>query len=188
MYQILTGKDFRKAVKAIPLKSAILYYSSKERDYCVWEISDEDFKRLNKYIDRYDYFERGDKPKFWNDSWGWWRWNSGSNIDCDPVNVFNINGNKIKCHYNQALLEEHIWIETEDFKEVNDTGVISEEAKENIRKTATKEYFSKGYTHFLKYCIEQYGASTEKNVCAIAVETAKLNKMSLAELFALTLK
>lgn len=184
MYQILTGKNFERAVKAIPLKSAVCGYISSIKDYCVWEISEEDYKRLDSYYDEYDYFEEGQKPKIWKSEWGWWRWCSGSNINGDPVHDFIVKGNTVKLHYSDDTLLDFIKDSLEDFKSEN--GVMSKELKEKLVKEATEEFFAREYIDFLDYCINQYGASTAKNVCAISVESAKLNNMTMAEFWKMT--
>lgn len=184
MYQILTGKDFKKAVKAIPLDSAICGYISKDKDYCVWELSNEDYKKLDSYYDEYDYFEEGLNPNIWDKEWGWWRWCSGSNINEDPVHDFIVKGNKVKLHYYTFNLLDFIKDSLEDFKEEN--GNPSKELKEKLTYEATQEFFAREYKDFLDYCISQYGASTEKNVCAISVESAKLNNVTMAEFWKMT--
>ena len=39
------------------------------------------------------------------------------------------------------------------------------------------------YKDLLEYFCEELGASTEKNVCALAVDLAKYNGLTLSELF-----
>ena len=102
MYEILTGKEFKEAVKQIPIKSAICKYSKGK--YEIWEVSDEDFNELDSYIDKYDYFEEGQNPKIWKDEWGWWRWNSGSNIQSNETTYMEINNKKIFAQSQQSVL------------------------------------------------------------------------------------
>lgn len=185
MYQILTGKEFKEAVKDIPL-NAECKYISVDKDYCVWELSDEDFNLLDSYYDEYDYFEEGQNPNIWKKEWGWWRWCNGSNINTDPICNFIVNGNSIKLHYSENCLIDFIKENIEDFK--NENGVLTKEVKNKLTEEAKVEFFSKEYENFLSYCSDQYGASTEKNVCAISVESAKLNNMDLAEFWKITVK
>ena len=67
-------------------------------------------------------------------------------------------------------------------------GVLSNEEKSQAIKELIQRFFDSkcNYNNFLEYCIDQYHVSTEKNICAISVECAKLNKMSLAEFWNLT--
>ena len=106
MYEILTGKEFKEAVKQIPIKSAICKYSKEK--YEIWEVSDEDFNELDSYIDKYDYFEEGQNPKVWKDEWGWWRWSSGSNIQSDYTCFMEINGRLMKMYFNSYCYDEYI--------------------------------------------------------------------------------
>ena len=41
-YEANQNEEVKKAVKAIPLNSAVCGYVSNDKDYCVWEISDDD--------------------------------------------------------------------------------------------------------------------------------------------------
>ena len=106
MYEILTGKEFKKAVKQIPIKSAICKYSKGK--YEIWEISDEDFNELDSYIDKYDYFEEGQNPKVWKDEWGWWRWSSGSNIQSNETAYMKINNKNILMYFNPYCYDNYI--------------------------------------------------------------------------------
>lgn len=189
MYQILTDNNFSKAVKEIPLKSAICRYQRKieneyDTPYEIWEISDEDFTILDSYKDAYDYFEEGENPEIWKEEWGWWRWHSGSNINAHSVEDFKIKGNILKLYYDESDLQIFVDESLEDFKEQH--GTLTCEAKEAVEREATQEYFNFEFANFFDYCLDMWGASTVKNLSAISVENAKLNNMTLADFWSLT--
>ena len=184
MYEILTGKEFKEAVKQIPIKSAICKYSKEK--YEIWEVSDEDFNELDSYIDKYDYFEEGQNPKVWKDEWGWWRWSSGSNIQSDYTCFMEINGRLMKMYFNSYCYDEYI---SDGLNELSiRKSILTEEELCEAKNELTQRFFYNkcNYKNFLEYCNDQYHVSTEKNICAISVECAKLNKMSLAEFWNLT--
>ena len=184
MYEILTGKEFKEAVKQIPIKSAICKYSKGK--YEIWEISDEDFNELDSYIDKYDYFEEGQNPKVWKDEWGWWRWSDGSNIQSNDTTYMEINNKKVLMYFNPYCYDNYI---EDGLNELSiRKGILSNEEKSQAIKELIQRFFDSkcNYNNFLEYCIDQYHVSTEKNICAISVECAKLNKMSLAEFWNLT--
>ena len=184
MYEILTGKEFKEAVKQIPIKNAICKYSKGK--YEIWEVSDEDFNELDSYIDKYDYFEEGQNPKVWKDEWGWWRWSSGSNIQSNDTTYMKINNKKMLMYFNPYCYDNYIEDGLNELSIRN--GVLSNEEKTQAMKELIGRFFDNkcNYRSFLEYCSDQYHASTEKNICAISVECAKLNKMSLAEFWNLT--
>ena len=184
MYEILTGKEFKEAVKQIPIKSAICKYSKGK--YEIWEVSDEDFNELDSYIDKYDYFEEGQNPKVWKDEWGWWRWSSGSNIQSNETAYMKINNKNILMYFNPYCYDNYI---EDGLNELSiRKGILSNEEKSQAIKELIRRFFDSkcNYKNFLEYCIDQYHVSTEKNICAISVECAKLNKMSLSEFWNLT--
>jgi hypothetical protein len=57
-------------------------------------------------------------------------------------------------------------------------------AWDGVYRENHKDYFrDRKYPTLLCYFCDEIGASTEKNVCAIAVDLAALNNMTMAELF-----
>jgi ribosomal protein S25 len=86
----------------------------------------------------------------------WWRSAEGSNMGKADV-LYIINGKEIK-----AWDGAH----REDFDEEEE------------------ELFEREYSRLTEYFCDEVGASLEKNVCALAVDLAKQNRMTMAELFA----
>ena len=46
------------------------------------------------------------------------------------------------------------------------------------------DWMNRKYDSLLSYYCEEHGVSTEKNVCALSVDLAKINNMKMSELFA----
>ncbi len=96
----------------------------------------------------------------WKLEWGWWRYADGCNIEHYPTHVFIVNEKNMLGWYDEELLDEYIDV---DFSE--------------------EEYFSIKYKSLSDYLCRVIGVSTERNVCAVAVGLAKLNEITLAEIF-----
>lgn len=111
----------------------------------VWEVGDEDFKRLCD-VDEDD----------WKKDWGWWRSAEGSNM-CNPLENFIIKGQEIIAWDGTGRLE-------------------AEEEGEDW-------WYKREYSCLLEYFCEELGASQPRNVCALAVDLARINNMKMSELF-----
>lgn len=155
MKEIL-GANLDKAFVELGIEAKKTYQAKKlhhdfQEEYQVWELSDEDFTRLDNVSN-----------DEWNDDWGWWRWSNGSNLG-SVGQRYNING-----HYIVA------WdgCRREDNEEENKT------LPPDGRWTMPRKY-----SHLTEYFCEEIGASTEKNVTALAIDLARQNGIKLCELF-----
>lgn len=99
----------------------------------------------------------------WKDEWGWWRSADGSNVR-NPLSRFNINKHYIKA-----------W----------DGGERLDELKEVNGNTSHPDYCyqDRKYKDLLEYFCDEIGASQPRNVCALAVDLARINNIKLSELF-----
>lgn len=90
-----------------------------------------------------------------------------------------INGENIFAYYDSNNLDQFI----ENFLE--DDYIAEFESKEKAQEQLVEDYFNEEcvYPSFTDYCCNQWGASMERNVCAIAVEIARLNHITMGELF-----
>ena len=84
------------------------------------------------------------------------------------------NHTKIKTEAIQDEYDLDEFIESE--KEIREDEQISDEE-------LTKEFLSTEYYDLTDYLSQMFGASTEKNVCAISIGLAKLNSITLGKLF-----
>lgn len=100
------------------------------------------------------------EEKDWKDEWGWWRSSDGSN-----------QGN-VERRYN---IHNHYIIAWDG---------ADREDLESMDLDPDDRYFrERKYADLLAYFSEEIGASQPRNVCALAVDLAAQNKMTMAELF-----
>lgn len=98
----------------------------------------------------------------WKDDYGWFRYSEGSNMGV--VNRrYNINN-----HYINA------WDGNERVKQEEENKTLPVDD----RWTEPRKY-----SNLLSYFCEEIGASTEKNVTALAIDLAEQNGLKLSELF-----
>jgi hypothetical protein len=90
-----------------------------------------------------------------------------------------VNNKDMLAYYDEERMDQFI----EDFLEPEYVADFKNE--DTACKQLAKDYFNEEcvYSDFVDYCCEQIGASTERNVCAVAMSLAKLNNMTLGELF-----
>lgn len=128
--------------------------------YEVYEISQNDMKRLEEVVN-------------WPDS-PWWRWAKGSNMGT-PFSLFTVNGKELIAWdgYKREDLRDDWADETDEEKAAY--------------HYSFKEYEEMQYPHvystLTEYMCKELGVSTEKNVCALAVDLARANGMTMAQLF-----
>ena len=153
--EILGNSKLSRAFSDLKI-SATLVYQGKE--LCVWAVSEKDFNTLCDY------------PKNkWKEEWGWWRYSPGSIISDYPTHLFTVNGKPMIGYYDQERLNDYAELWAED--------------GEMTVKEAEEDYFSRTYKGIRSYLCDVIGASTEKNVCAIAMDIATLNGLTFGELF-----
>ena len=170
MKEILTGRNFKNAVEELNLTARETYKESSPSDsyrepYSVWELSDESYDAICSFEE--------DK---WKDEWGWWRYAEGTNIEGSPKLLTDINSKEIIVWLNKVKFEDRMNDEIEDLEEDEEEEIDRERIEASI--IAEKHYRS-----LTEYCLSEWGASLERNVCAITVGIAKLNGMSLSELW-----
>lgn len=125
---------------------------------CVWEISKLDFDKLCNIPDNK-----------WKVNWGWWRYAEGSVIRNYPTKAFTVNNSTMIGYYDSDRLNDYIEFWAED--------------DETTKEEAKQDYFSRSYDGLRSYLCDVIGASTESNVCAVAKDIARLNGLTLGELF-----
>jgi hypothetical protein len=135
-------------------------------NFKVWEVNDVEFESLCNITD--EQFEK------WFEEGAWWRYASGS-IMGTPCYDFIINGQPIV-----AWREHH-----SENRHQEDWNSMSEDEKSEY--TDFNDYCdtwtTTEYKDILEYFCEELGASTERNVCALAADLAKYNNITIAELF-----
>lgn len=137
----------------------------KGNRYEVWEISDETFNTIcDMSEDKFVELAGED---------AWWRGAEGSNQGI-PDYVFTVNGEKLIAWYDTYRDKDLI----EDFE--NEDEVDKEDGLEQYIAT----WHTTEFSTLTDYFCSELGASTERNVCALAVDLAKYNNMTIGELFA----
>ena len=84
-----------------------------------------------------------------------------------------INNHQLVAWYDKDALQEYF----DDNEDDGDIQSVYDEWMEDHDK----------YDSLFDYCLEMWGCSTERNITAIAVGLAKLNNMSLSDLFKLSI-
>ena len=161
MAEILGGNGLHKAFKELGIKATRTYRRSEKPHYEVWELSKDDLKKLEYATE-------------WKDEWGWYRYAKGSNMGtaCD---FFTVNGKELIAwggYKREDLILE--WAAESD----EEKAAYHYSFKEYEKTMCPSEY-----ENLLSYMGEELGASVERNVCALAVDLARANGMSMARLF-----
>lgn len=158
--EILAGNGIEKAFKALGIEAERTF--NRHYAYNVWEMSDDNFKKLCA------------APENWPNTWGWWRSADGSNMG-DVNHEYTINGKKITAwdgEFKETLKSDCAYC-------------IDYQAGwcEGIGEDRAKCIFERTYPDILTYFYDELGASVERSICGLAVELARQNNMTMAELF-----
>lgn len=167
MKEILGSRNLENAFDRLAIFSNeySLKYSMKHNPkYCIWEVSDEAFQTLRDFPD--------DK---WKDNWGWWRSAEGCNLG-EAKSLIEINGYKLLGWRNNVKKEDCFL----DWQEEDED---EKESYDNNFEEYYDDYYPSSWINLLEYFGEEFGCFMEKNVCALAVDLAKANEMTMAELF-----
>ena len=136
-------------------------------NFGVYKILEQDFQKLCDMPD--EEFEK-EFPE------SWWRYAEGSNMGA-PNCEFIINGCKIDAWQNEWYVDDLV-------EEYNRLPSDEQLEYDGIEDYITENYRYE-YSDLLEYLCDELGASTEKNVCALATDLAKYNEMNIAQLFKL---
>ena len=176
--EILAGGSFHRAVRNLGLSSAwctFCYHPAEDsyrEDYQVWELSDKDFNSLSALDD-----------DSWKKDWGWWRYATGSNLG--SVNhEYVIHGERILAwDGNEREQEKNECSQCSDYYKNCVNGKILRNPCYATDDDITQCFGAREYSDIISYLCEEIGVSTEKNVCACAIDLAQQNSMSLSALF-----
>lgn len=162
--EILAGGSIKVAFRELGIEATKTYHGSKKEhypSYQVWEIEKSDLQKMIDVVD-------------WPDNWGWWRSARGSNMGtaCD---FFTINGKELIAW--DGDVREDIQADWDD------EPIEEKEAFHYSYKEYEETRMPHKYGSLLEYFCDEIGASQERNVCALAVDLARTNGMSMAQLF-----
>lgn len=161
MAEILGGGALYKAFRELDIDATRTYKGKEKPHYQVWELSKDDLKKL-------EYAEE------WKDEWGWWRYAKGSNMGT-PFDFFTVNGKELIAwdgYKREDLILE--WAEVPFEERVK--------YHHSIREYENQKY-PRVYDKLTDYMAQELGVSTEKNICACAVDLARANGMTMGQLF-----
>lgn len=137
----------------------------------VWELSESELDKLIKTFD----FDIGDED--WNSIVSddtWWRYAKGSNLGT-PNEEFIIKDKPILAWRSEAKVD--------DFKIMWDEFSAEERSEYKDFEDFCSVWIPKRYNDVLEYFCEEFGVSTETNVCALVTDLAKYNNTSIADIF-----
>ena len=165
MIEILAGDGIEYAFDELNISAKKTYQGKEDATsyYEVWELSEEDFKKLSTITE-----------EEWQDDYGWYRYAEGSIMG--PTNAtFTINRREMLAWDGIRRLD------------LLDQWRGESESTKMIFYHSFKEYeyyfMPRKYRKLTEYLCDELGVSTERNVCALTVDLAKANNMTLAELF-----
>ena len=160
MIEILGGDGIEYSFDDLNIKAKRTYES---RYYEVWELSEKEFEKLIAVTD-----------EEWQDNYGWYRYAKGSVMGPTDA-VFIVNKREMFAWdgIKRLYLREE-W-ESED--------EVEKAAFYHSFKEYERFHMPRKYHKLTEYLCEEHGVSTEKNVCALTIDLAKANNMTLAELF-----
>lgn len=156
--EILAGGNIEKAFKELGIKFNITY---RGETYRVCEIDKQDVKMMEDSAE-------------WASDWGWWCFTKGSNMGT-PCSFFTINGQELIAWDGVKREDLRYNWDDEDDREKKAYHYSFKEYEDNIMPHK--------YDTLTDYMGEELGASTPKNVCALAVDLAKANGMTMSKLF-----
>ena len=161
--EILAGGSIQNAFKALNIEAKRTYKGTEKeyyQSYEIWEIEKSDMHKLEETE--------------WLDEYGWWRYAKGSNMGT-AYGFFTVNGKELIAWdgYKREDLRDE-WYDEPD----------EEKAEYHY---SFKEYeeamYPRDYMHLTEYMCQELGASQPKNICALAVDLARSNGLTMAQLF-----
>lgn len=161
MAEILAGHGIHKAFKTLGINAKRTYKSAHEPYYEVWELDKKDIRVLDEALE-------------WPEEWGFYRHAKGSNMGT-ACSFFTVNGQELIA-WDGAKRDDLFddW-DNESFEERAAYGHSFAKYEE--------EMMPKVYDNLLHYMCEEIGATMATNVCALAVDLARANGKTMAELF-----
>ncbi len=161
MAEIFGGGGLHRAFKALGIDAKRTYKSAHEPYYEVWELDKKYIRTLEEVTE-------------WQSNWGFWRFAKGSNMGT-ACSFFTVNGKELIAWDGPARDELLDRWSDEPHEEKLEYNYLFKEYEE-FWKPHT-------YSTLLEYMSNELGASMESNVCALAVDLARANGMSMAKLF-----
>lgn len=159
--EILAGGGIKTAFKELGIEATRTYKGTDKTHYQVWEIEKSDMLKL-------------DEMSEWPDHYGWWRYTKGSNMGT-ACSFFTVNGKELIAWdgpYREDLRDD--W---------DDEPIEEKEYYHYSFKEYEESWKPHKYDTLSDYFCDELGASTPKNVCALSVDLARANGLTMAKLF-----
>lgn len=161
MAEILAGNGIRNAFHELNVDARQTYKMNHEPYYEIWDINKKNLKAL-------------EEAEEWPDTYGFWRYAKGSNLGT-PASFFTVNGQFMIGWDGRS--RDYI---KEDWNNMSD----NEKVKYNNSFSEYEEEMKpREYENLLSYMCNEIGASLESNVIALAVDLARANGKTVAQLF-----
>lgn len=165
MIEILAGDGIEYAFDELGINATRTYQSNNDKIpyYEVWKLSEDEFDKLTAV-----------KEEDWQDDYGWYRYATGS-VMWDTDAIFTVNNHEMVAWKGGRRLDLYdCW--------------CKEPEEEKAAFYHSFQEYERMYMPYKFDCLTEYlytemSVSSEKNVCALAVDLAKANGMTLAELF-----
>ena len=163
--EIIGGNGVEFTFQEFKIKAKKVY-ATEDKDnpvhprYEVYEIDKSDLKLLETIS--------------WADDFGWYRYAKGSNMGT-PYSFFRVNGHDLIAWDGAKRDELREWWSNEPLEE--------KEAYNYSFKEYENGVMPREYSCLTEYMCDELGATTESNVCALAVDLAKANGITMAKLF-----
>ena len=160
--EILAGGGIEKAFEHFGIEATRTYHWDNPNapvpiDYEIWEITAPDLKMIGEIPD-----------EEWQDDWGWFRYSEGT--------VLENNGTTREATINGFLLDV--------FTNDNWERAVHESIEDDeIATKIIKDREHSVYPNLLAYLLQEFNVSMETNIAAITCGLAKINKMTMAELW-----
>ena len=156
--EILASGGIKNAFKELGIEATRTYKGTDKPYYQIWELEKSDMHKMDEMTE-------------WPEHYGWWRYAKGSNMGT-AYSIFTINGNELIAWDGPSREDLR-----DDWKDEPDS------------EKASFHYSYKEFWKPHKYdCLtdslsEELGCSQPGNVCALVMDLARYNGMSMSELF-----
>jgi hypothetical protein len=171
MIELLAGDGISRAFKALGIDAKRTYKRKRipndgryhGESFEIWEISENDHEKICAISD-----------DDWKDTWGFWRSAIGSNMGTPYV---------------EYIVADHSMIAWDGLKRerLQDDWENEPQYEKDAYEGGYAEYeelnYPRKYKDLLEYLCEELGASTERNICALSMDLAKENTLTMGELF-----
>ena len=165
MIEILAGDGIEYAFDELSINATRTYQGDNDKIpyYEVWELSRNEFDKLAAI-----------KEEDWKNDYGWYRYATGS-VMWDTDAIFTVNNHEMVAWKGGRRLDLYDSWRDEPEEE--------KAAFYHSFQEYERMYMPYKFTCLTEYLCTEMGASTATNVCALSVDLAKANGITLAELF-----